>query len=285
MTGAEQLTDPCTDHGEGPFWDAGRDRLLVLDMLAGAVVELPPSGSPLRHELGGVVATIRARRGDGYVVATERGFRLLDAGFAPDGPEIVAFADPGVRMNDGGCDPQGRFYCGSMAYDETPGAGAVYRLDPDRSVRLVRSGVTISNGLEWHADGRHAYYADTPTGRVDLLDFDAESGTFTGGRPFAEIAPHPGLPDGLALDEEGGVWVALWGGGAVHRYDPAGRLTERVELPVRQVTACAFGGPERRTLYVTTSRHGRGPDAEPAAGAVFAYAAGVRGAEVFAFAG
>ncbi len=280
MSIAYQLTEPCTTHGEGPFWDGGR--LLVVDLLAGALVAVAPDGTTERHEVGGVVATVRARIGGGYVIATERGFRLLSSDFRPAGPEIVAFTDPGIRMNDGGCDPQGRFYCGTMAYAETPGAGSIYRLDPDLSVHPAMSGVTISNGLQWHADGRQAYYNDTPTGEVARLDFDAGSGTFGGRRPFARVPTGGGYPDGMALDAEGGVWIALWGGSGVLRYDPSGVVTDRIDLPVRQVTACAFGGT---TLYITTSREGLGDAAEPAAGAVFAAEVGVRGSEVYAFAG
>ena len=284
MTTAQQLTGPCTEHGEGPFWDGAGDRLLVVDMLRGAVVAVGADGGTERHELGGVTAAIRARHAGGYVVATERGFQLYTADFAPDGAPIAAFTDPLIRMNDGGCDPQGRFYCGTMAYASTPGAGTLYRLDPDRSVHPVLTGVTISNGLQWHADGRHAYYNDTPTGRVDRYDFDPSAGTFGDRRTLATIAPEQGQPDGMALDEQGGVWVALWGGAAVHRYDDRGALTERIELPVRQVTACTFGGPAGTTLYITTSRDGLGDAAEPQAGAVFTAETGVRGAPQHAFA-
>src|SRR5690606_25920507 len=111
--------------------------------------------------------------------------------------------DPGVRMNEGGCDPDGRFYCGSMAYDRTPGAASVYRLDPDGSVRTVIEHVTISNGLEWSPDGSRAYYVDTDTGRIDVFDYDRETG-LTGRRPFAEFDADEGRPDGLAVDADGG---------------------------------------------------------------------------------
>ena len=284
MTTASQVTEVCTEHGEGPFWDSARGRLLVVDMLRGAVVAVGASGRTERYELGGVAAAIRARRAGGYVLATGRGFQPYTADFVPDGAEIAAFTDPRIRMNDGGCDPQGRFYCGTMAYAATPGAGTLYRLDPDLSVHPVLTGVTISNGLQWHADGRHAYYNDTPTGRVDRYDFDPAAGNLSNRRTLAAIEPDHGQPDGMAIDEEGGVWVALWGGGAVHRYDEDGTLTERIELPARQVTACAFGGPAGTTLYITTSRDGLGDAAEPEAGAVFAAETGVRGATQYAFA-
>lgn len=285
MITASKLTEPCTEHGEGPFWDTVNGRLLVVDMLRGAVVTLDSSGVVGRYELGGVAATVRARRGGGFVLASERGFQLFSPDFVADGAEVAAFDDPLLRMNDGGCDPQGRFYCGTMAYAETPGAGSLYRLDPDLSVQRVLDGVTISNGLQWHADGQHVYYNDTPTGRIDLFDFEPDTGRFSARRSFVDVAPGSGLPDGMAIDEAGGVWIALWGGSAVYRYDEKGQLSERIELPVRQVTACTFGGPDATTLYITTSRLGLGADAEPEAGALFAAEVGIRGATQYAFAG
>jgi sugar lactone lactonase YvrE len=285
VTKAEQITGACAEHGEGPFWDAAGGRLLFVDLERGAVLALTEGGTVDRHEIGGVTAAIRARRGGGYVLATRRGFRLLSAALAPAGDEIVAFGDPAIRMNDGGCDPQGRFYCGSMAYDVTPGAGALFRLDPDLSVHRVLSGVTISNGIHWHRSGRLVYYADTMTGRVDVYDFDPGTGGFSGRRVFTTIDEGAGRPDGMAIDEDGGVWVALWQGGAIHRYDETGRLSERVEVPVHLTTACTFGGPDQATLFITTSRQGLGATAEAAAGAVFAIRPGVRGAELPAFAG
>jgi sugar lactone lactonase YvrE len=188
-------------------------------------------------------------------------------------------------MNEGGCDPQGRFYIGTMAYDQTPGAGTVYRIDPDGSVAVVLPGVTISNGLQWNAAGDTAFYNDTPTDRVQVFDFDADAGTFVNGRTLATI-DGPGGPDGMAIDVEDGIWVALYGGSAVHRYDPAGRLTEVVEVPgATQVTACTFGGEDRRTLFITTSRENLKDGDQPDAGAVFRYEAGVAGAVPHAFAG
>ena len=284
MTKAEQFTEPCTFHGEGPFWDAANSRLLLVDMLAGAVVDVDEQGRAGRRILGSVAAALRARRGGGYLLATENRVVLLGPDLTPETELPPFFVDPLVRMNDGGCDPQGRFYIGTMAYDETPGAGMLYRLDPDHSVSVALRDVTISNGLQWTRAGDTALYVDTPTGRVDRFDFDAGSGLFSGRRPFASISG-PGQPDGMAVDEEDGIWVALWGGGAVHRYDADGRLDHVVELPVSQVTACTFGGPDLRTLFITTSRQGVEPGDQPEAGAVFRYETGVRGAAPHSFAG
>jgi sugar lactone lactonase YvrE len=187
-------------------------------------------------------------------------------------------------MNEGGCDPDGRFYCGSMAYEERPGAGALYRLDPDDSVHVVLENVTISNGLEWSPDGSRAYYNDSPTQRIDVFDYDSESG-LSGRRPFAEVPAEVGLPDGLTVDEEGGVWVALYGGGSVRRYTPEGMLDEVIEVPAKQVTACTFGGSGLDQLFITTSREDLKPSEDPLAGSLFRAAVGVAGLPVREFVG
>jgi sugar lactone lactonase YvrE len=216
------------------------------------------------------------------VIAVERGFVLEDADGALT-PLEPLWSDPGVRMNEGGCDPDGRFWCGSMAYDQRPGAATLYRLDPDGSARAVLDGVTISNGLDWSPDGSLAYYDDTATHRIDVFDYDREAG-LTGGRPFVQL-PEDGNPDGLTVDAEGGIWVALFGGGAVHRYTPAGVLDGVVELPAAQVTACTFGGPRLDQLFITTSREGQAPGDDPLAGALFRADVGVVGQPTREFAG
>ena len=284
MSTAERFTVSCTFHGEGPFWDALNNRLLLVDMLAGSVLAVDPDAGVERRTLANVAAAVRARRSGGYVIATENRFLLLGQDFSEETVLPPVFVDPLIRMNDGGCDPQGRFYCGTMAYAETPRAGTLYRLDPDGSVHVTLRDVTISNGLQWNRVGDTVFYADTPTDRVDRFDFDPASGAFTGRRTFTDISGG-GHPDGMAIDEEDGLWVALWGGSAVHRYDTAGRLDLVLDLPVSNVTACAFGGPDLRTLFITTSRQGLDPADQPDAGAVFRYEAGVRGAPQHAFAG
>ena len=170
-----------------------------------------------------------------------------------------------------------------MAYDKREGGAAVYRLDPDGSAHRVFDGVTISNGLEWSPDGSLAYYADTATGRVDVFDYDADRG-LTGRRPFVAMADGE-HPDGLTVDGDGGVWVALNGSGVVHRYSSAGVLDEVVQLPTAQVTACTFGGRGLDQLFITTSREGMAPGGDPLAGSLFRADVGVRGLPVREFAG
>lgn len=279
MTRATQVTDVCTFHGEGPYWDEDAGRLLLVDMLAGAVVELGADHVPVRHEVGGVAAVIRRRSEGGLVLAVEHGLQRLDDDLRPVGEVRQVIDDPAIRMNEGGCDPQGRLYVGTMAYDVTPGAGTLWRFDADGGVTAALTGVTISNGLQWSADGATAFYNDTPTGRVSRYAFDGATGGFGDRSTVVELEDGAGSPDGMAIDEEGGLWIALWGGSAVRRYDPDGTLTRVVELPCENVTSCTFGGQDRSTLYITTSRDGRPADeVEPGAGAVFALDAGVRGA-------
>lgn len=282
---AVQLTAPAAHHGEGPVWDPATQTLYWVDMLAGDVLTLEHDGAVRRIPVGDVAAALRPRDAGGFVVAVERGFVVLDECWAPVRPEVEVWTDPGVRMNEGGCDPQGRFYCGSMAYDAAPGRGNLYRFDPDGTVEVVLSGVTISNGLAWDDHDDRVWYVDTPTQRVDLFDFDADAGRLVDRRPFLEIPIDQGNPDGITLDTEGGIWVALWDGGAVHRYDSDGRLDAVVELPVRRVTACAFGGPELDQLFITTSRDGVATGEQPAAGSLFVCRPGVRGLAPFGFAG
>ena len=277
---AEQITDPVAFHGEGPVWSPSWGGLRWVDMLAGDVLSLRDDGAIERRHVGNIAAALRPRRGGGAVIGVERGFALeAPEGTLTDLPEV--WSSDAVRMNEGGCDPDGRFYCGSMAYDKQPGAAALYRLDPDGSVHVVLDRVTISNGLDWSPDGTLAYYSDTATGCVSVFDYDAESG-LTGRRTFVDTAARP---DGLTVDADGGVWVALVNLGAVRRYSPDGKVDEQIELPVRRVTACTFGGPELTELFITTSREGLDPDDDPPAGSLFRAKVGVTGQPVREFAG
>ena len=297
MTRAEQLTDRITFHGEGAVWfpadDAGPGRLHIVDMLEGAVLTLTPDGRLLDRTGDGsrVAACVRPRTDGGVVVADQTGFLLADAD--PDRPSrfggfrrlAAALDDDSLRLNEGNADPSGVFWCGSMAWDKSPGRGELFRVALDGAVTTVLTDVTISNGLGWSPDGSLAYYNDTPTHRVDVFDWAPGRG-LSGRRPFAHIDPDDGNPDGLTVDAEGGVWVALYGGGAVRRYDPDGSVSAEVEIPgARQVTSVAVGGPSMDQLFVTTSRENLSEDEQPVAGCVFTAAAGVRGMAPLPFSG
>jgi sugar lactone lactonase YvrE len=277
VTGVAQVTDSCTVHGEGPMWDGALGAVRWVDMLAGDILTMtPPVGQIDRHHVGSVAAAIRPRMGGGLVVGVERGFALIEPdGRVVDLPEV--WADPAIRMNDGACDPQGRFYCGSMAYDESPGRGRLYRLDPDRTVAVVLADLTISNGLAWSPDGGLAYHVDSPTQSVRSYRFNAADGSFHDPQTVVTIDDADGTPDGIAVDADGGIWVALWDGGAVRRYSPTGRLEDVIVVPARRVTACAFGGDALTDLYITTSRVDVPAGEQPAAGALFKAEPGVAG--------
>ncbi|MBO2461044.1 SMP-30/gluconolactonase/LRE family protein [Actinomadura sp. LCR2-06] len=264
--------------GEGPTWDPATGRLVWVDVLACEVRFHDPSGGP-----GTVLGTeqhvgaAKPRAGGGLVVNLRDGVGLYD----PDGSFrwLAEWPEDGCRGNDAAVAPDGSLWAGSMRYDEAPGGGRLRRVGPSGEVRTLLDAVTVSNGTGWSPDGRLVYYVDTPTGRIDVLD----AGDPSKRRPFAHV-PTPGLPDGLTVDADGCVWVALWGGGRVLRYTPAGTLDRVVEIPARQTTACAFGGPGLRDLYVTTATAGA-PPGDVHAGALFVVPDAGQGLPSPAFAG
>jgi sugar lactone lactonase YvrE len=183
-------------------------------------------------------------------------------------------------MNDGACDPAGRFLAGTMTREAEPGRGALYRYEPPGTAVPVLTGIGVSNGLGWDAAGSALFFVDTLLRRADRLDYDVDTGAVAGRRPAFDLRGFPGLPDGLAIDAEDCVWVAFWRGGAVRRFTPDGRLLQAIAVPVDRTTSCCLGGPDLRDLYVTTAR--RSIRAVPAevedlAGAVFRYRVDVPG--------
>jgi len=275
---------------EGPCWDVGTQTLVWVDILVGAVnVVDPVSGSRTRHLLGAPVGAVAPRATGGWVAAVERGFLLLDQTWQPEGKVTAAPGQrAGTRFNDGGCDPAGRFWAGTLSYDGTQEAAALYRLDPDGTVHEVLSGVTNSNGIAWSPDGSHLYYVDTGRGSVDRLDLDPDTGAVVGRAVVVSVSPSEGLPDGLTVDADGHLWLALWGGGCVRKYAPDGGLEQVLELPVELVTSVAFGGPGLAELFITTACDGLTPAqvaAQPLAGSVFRWSPGVHGLAPAPFAG
>jgi sugar lactone lactonase YvrE len=271
MNAVERVPVPECELGEGPCWVDGS--LLWVDIPAGRVHRYDPAdGSHGTAEVGQAVGAVVPRAGGGLVLAVRDGFARFD--LDRGGLELIAAVEadkPGNRMNDGKCDRAGRFFAGTKADDDRPGAGALYRLENGAVEQLI-GGVTISNGIGWSPDERLMYYVDTPTGRIDVFDFDAVTGALANRRVFADIPGDCGQPDGLCVDAGGAVWAALWGGGAVHRYRADGGLDRVLRLPVSNVTCCAFGGADLDVLYITTARTD-----EPNAGALFRCWPGVTG--------
>jgi sugar lactone lactonase YvrE len=276
--------------GEGPVWDMRRGLLRWVDILAGRVHALDPAtGAHTWFDAGDPVGTVGLTRGGGLVLALVDGFALA----GPDGQDLARV--PGftvdrtvVRFNDGKPDPWGNLCAGTMAWDERNGPPcSLYRLSPDGEVTELLGDIGLSNGLDWTDDRRLFYYADSNIGRVDLFDTDPDTGALGSRRPFVTVPEADGIPDGLTLDAEGCVWLAVWGSSEVRRYTPGGQLDTVVRLPARQVTSAALGGPDLGTLYITTAREGYTPANladQPHAGDVFACTPGVTGRPPFLFA-
>lgn len=261
MSGYEVAVRAEAALGEGPTWDAAAGRLLWIDILGSRVHGYDPvSGRRTVRTTEQHVGAVKPRAGGGLVLNLRDGIGLLD----PDDTfrwlhrEVV----PGRRANDAAVAPDGALWAGTMRYDEAPGGGTLSRVTGDGTVDVVLSDVAVSNGTGWSPDGRLMYYIDSPTRRIDVFDYDQDGDGGDGGgrvsnrRPLATVEEGAGFPDGLTVDADGCVWVALWDGGAVRRYTPGGELDRVIELPVPRVTACAFGGADLTDLYVTTARAG-----------------------------
>jgi len=276
QAGAVRCSTEQTHLGEGIRWDARRDEMLAVDILAGRIYRgrVRDDGALERvrvYQLPGTVGMIAPVEGDdGWLLGAGRSFVYL----APDGTHrtIAEVAPAGTRMNDGACDPQGRFWGGTLADDHHKGGGALYRLERDGRTELMLDTLTISNGLGWSPDGDTMYLVDSGPRVIHAFAFDASRGTISAGRILVTVPEDAGAPDGMTVDAAGDLWVAIYGGGRVNRYAPNGSLREVYPIPARQCTCCAFGGPRLHRLFVMTATEGwTGPQrrAEPAAGLVY----------------
>ncbi|MFB7651620.1 MULTISPECIES: SMP-30/gluconolactonase/LRE family protein [unclassified Streptomyces] len=269
--------------GEGPTWDPATGRLLWIDILNSRVHTYDPAtGRRTVRRTDQHVGAVKPRAGGGLVLSLRDGIGLLD----PDDTFRWLHREPvpGRRANDAAVAPDGSLWAGTMRYDEATGGGTLTRFTGDGTAEVVLDDVTVSNGTGWSPDGRRMYYVDTPTRRIDVFDTDPADGRITGRRPLAVIEDGAGFPDGLCVDADGSVWVALWDGGAVRRYTPTGALDRVLPLPVPRVTACAFGGPDLTDLYLTTARTGL-PTPPPLAGSLLVIPDAGRGLPQPAFAG
>lgn len=288
---AHLVLDARATLGEGPLWDPVERRLRWVDILASRVHAFDPAtGLDTWIDVGSHVGTVANRAKGGLMLAQRAGFTRIDPGSTTPVPVAEPADHPaGNRFNDGKCDPAGRFWAGTMAYDCTPGAGALYRLDPDGRITVLARGFTIANGLAWDLHRARFYHIDSPTGCVFAWDYDHAAGTIANRRVVIRTGPQDGSPDGMAMDVEGKLWVAHWGGSQVVRWDPeTGAALERIQVPATQPTACAFGGERLDTLYITSAREGLAPEQlarQPHAGGLFAVRPGVCGMHASPFAG
>jgi len=278
--------------GEGPIWDVRQGVLYWVDILGHALHLFDPvTGQDRAINVGQPVGTVVPRTAGGVMLALRDGFASLDL----ETEELRLICDPEAhlpdnRFNDGKCDPAGRFWAGTMrlAEDRT-GAGSLYCLDRDLTVRKMWSKVTVSNGIAWSLDATTMYYIDTPTCAVVAFDYDLATAAIANPRPVISTPDGPGRPDGMTIDAEGMLWVAYWDGWSVVRWDPRdGRELARIAVPAARTTACWFGGPDLGDLYITSARAGLSETAlagQPHAGALFRARPGVRGLPAFEFGG
>ena len=287
-----QVVYPCRSIvGEACIWDPRDGVLYWVDILDSKVYRFDPrSGSNRGWDVGAHVGCAAPRESGGLVLALQTGFALLDL----ETGQVSSVADPeaelaGNRFNDGKCDPQGRFWAGTMAYAVTEGSGSLYCLGQDRQVTRKLAGVTLSNGLCWNTGNSRFYFIDSATSQVQEYDYDASSGEIENQRILAEIPRDMGVPDGMAIDEDGCLWVALWGGGKVIRIDPdTGSVVFEVLVPADQVTCAAFGGGSLDQLYITTANYQRSAEdvaRQPLAGSLFRVQVPFRGVAVPAYRG
>jgi sugar lactone lactonase YvrE len=283
----EAVVDAPALLGEGPVWDEREGIVWWLDIPGQSLHRFDPAtGDDQSQDLGQEVGTLALRQSGGLVLATPDGFVAYDWSTGRGDLLAAVEADnPATRMNDGKCDRQGRFWAGTMAYDFTPGAAAFYCMDADHNVAKQFGDVTISNGLAWSADDSTLYYIDTGTGSVEAFDFDGATGTLASRRTVVKISESDGLPDGMCIDTEGYLWVALFNGGAVHRYSPAGVLDGVLEIPAAKVTCCAFAGEDLGDMYITTASLDTDATVDPGAGKLYRCRPGVIGTPVTTYAG
>lgn len=288
---SECLLEAGATLGEGACWDASSQLLYWLDILSCEVHILDPrSGVDTVWKTPYHVTLVHPTTKGDLILGTRHGLARMNPANGEFTPLVDPEADlPGNRFNDGKPDPRGRLYAGSIAYDGQPGKANFWRFETDLSYTRMLDGVGNSNGLCWSPDEKTLYYVDTKLRRVDAFDYDADSGDLANRRTVVVVPNELGAPDGMTIDSEGCLWTALWGGGAVARWNPkTGELLGRVLAPCPNVTCPTFGGPDLDILYFTTAQKGREeaePSTAPGAGNLFAASPGVTGLPGYRFGG
>lgn len=285
----ELVLDSKSELGEGALWNYKTGELLWID-IEGEILNFynPKTGNNKEMFTGQRIGTVVPTQTGEVLVALQKGIYKLD----PDTGSKNRIANPesnlpGNRFNDGKCDPAGRFWAGTMSIKEKKNAGALYRLDSDNSLHKMIVDVTISNGIVWSADKTKMYYIDTPTHKVVRYDYNNQTGEIVNPKVAVTIPEEMGFPDGMTIDAEGNLWIALWSGSAVGCWNPkTGELIRTIKVPAKNVTSCAFGDDDLATLYITTARIGTDKESLkkfPHAGGVFKVRPGVKGVPAFFF--
>lgn len=292
MTMAQCVWNAHATLGEGPMWSVCEQALYWVDILSHRLHRYAPDSAQQQtswqfdHEVTAV-----AERADqpGLIVTTRHGFAYFD----PDTEKLTPFKEvenhlPANRFNDGKCDARGRFWAGTMDFGCKEPTGSLYRLTPDGDVEKMDTGYAITNGPTWSQDYKTMFHNDTSQATVYAFDFDIDSGAISNKRVFLKLKPEDGNPDGMTTDAEGGLWIAQWGSSQVTRRDSTGQVIQTVQLPCSQITSCAFGGPDLRTLFITSAAEGLSAqqlEREPLAGGLFAVELDIKGMPANAFGG
>lgn len=290
MNTPECVWDARAQLGEGPLWSVEQQALYWVDILGHRLHRYSPSQEhrtwQFDHEISAIAERANAQ---GLIVTLRHGFATFNPATEELMPLIQVEAHmPGNRFNDGKCDRLGRFWAGTMDFDGKRSTGSLYRLSPDLACSRMDSGYAVTNGPAWSSDYKVMYHNDSVNGRVYAFDYDLESGEISDKRLFLQFGEEDGSPDGMATDSEGGLWIAHWGASKVTRHDAQGNLMHTIALPCSQVTSCAFGGPDLKTLYITTAAVGLAAEQlerEPLAGGLFAVDLDIAGTPACTFLG
>ena len=277
------ILDAKATLGEGPVWDSKTQTLYWLDILKKRIY----AGTRILAELDDLIGCLAPCKNGNLLLGTRFGFADLN----PDTVQLTTLASldselPTNRLNDGKCDPAGRFIAGTMDLNEKDPNGALYSFDGKRVTRLL-NGITISNGLAWSVDHKTFYYIDTPTREIKAFDYDLTTGQIVNPRVTIYVPESLGWPDGMTSDTDGNLWIAMWGGAQVTKWNPkTGKLLDQIPVPALYTSSCVFGGKDMNELYITSARKGMS-EADlkkyPLSGGLFKVATNVTGMPTFEF--
>ncbi|WP_321997969.1 SMP-30/gluconolactonase/LRE family protein [Draconibacterium orientale] len=286
---AELVLDTQSTLGEGSIWNYKTGELMWVDIKKEILnVYNPATGYNKEMFTGQMIGTVVPTESGNALVALQNGIYHFNLETGAKKLLVDPEADlPDNRFNDGKCDPSGRFWAGTICTKGDREVAALYRFDPDTTIHKMVDKVSISNGIVWSADKTKMYYIDTPTQKVMAYDYDDATGEISNPEVAVNVPLELGSPDGMTIDENDNLWVALWGGSAVGCWNPAtGELIDKIEVPVKNITSCAFGDEDMGTLYITSAREATSKEELekwPHAGGVFKYRPGVKGVQAFFF--
>lgn len=285
----ELVLDTRSELGEGAIWNYKTSELMWVN-IKGKILNFYHPRTETNREMftGQMVGTVVPTESGNVLVALKNGIYYFDVNSGSKRQLANPETDiPNNRFNDGKCDPAGRLWAGTMSTVGEKQAGALYRFEPDTTIHKMVEDVSISNGIVWSNDKTKMYYIDTPTQQVMAYNYNNETGEISNPKVAVEVPKEIGHPDGMTIDTDGNLWVALWGGSAVGCWNPeTGELIRKIEVPAKNVTSCAFGDDDLGTLYITTAREGTSDEELkkwPLAGGVFKIRPGVKGVKAFFF--